>query len=599
MRKRRWSRQTCIGAYLLASVCAGLAQDQHTVYPGVTVSASYAYDISGRTDRIKGFLIKVGDPQTLKNPGLVILATGIGSPGQALLKFNGKDYAVPSMEGDFSGRDGAARPARSGSAADVAGEDVIAKIVIPLKAADVTAGVNQAEFFRGPNSGAYGVLAAQIESVTQTAPAVMGQTHHLLSRNLPPKIRDFDAVYGLNPDERRRVEDTPAWGRQGLVNYYRSGMGPNLDRMSEMFAPAHINLVSVGIPRQRDSEAFRNTNALIDRYHAKGMKVASPNTLGGVALREVLSNPAAESWLAHDEYGNKIWMSNGSSFAADISSPSYRAYVLAHVETQIDAGADELYYDYGLGGTGDVRTLFEEMRAYFGFRAENQQLFAGVSTVSKIGVLAPPHVPSFEVALTRESLYNALSEMNIMHDILLLHRLTSAQMLSRYKAVIITDIPRMDAAQTAALEAYKRAGGRIYTIGSAKKFRDLSDVTMPAALFARLAEPPVRKELAESLRKLEGAPLVTIEDARYVAANLVRKNGQNRFILHLVNYDKPLKNVRVKVDFEGVADSIDSRSLRLYSPDSVSRTVNVTNSTGRILEFQVPELDVYDIITFN
>jgi hypothetical protein len=55
----------------------------------------------------------------------------------------------------------------------------------------------------------------------------------------------------------------------------------------------------------------------------------------------------------------------------------------------------------------------------------------------------------------------------------------------------------------------------------------------------------------------------------------------------------------VKVDFEGVADSIDSRSLRLYSPDAVSRTVNVTNSTGRILEFQVPELDVYAIITFN
>jgi hypothetical protein len=436
MRKQRWRRQTCIGAYLLASVCAGLAQDQHAVYPGVTVSASYAYDISGRTDRIKGFLIKVGDPQTLKNPGLVILATGIGSPGQALLKFNGKDYAVPSMEGDFSGRDGAARPARSGSAADVAGEEVIAKIVIPLKAADVV--------------------------------------------------------------KTEGTEEAGVW--DSMKCGWRKPIA--------------------------EASAFQSDFAIAE---------SGPTLLDGWVKQ---NNPlAVQSW--------------------------------------------------------------KEICAYFGFRAENQQLFAGVSTVSKIGVLAPPHVPSFEVALTRESLYRALSEMNIMYDILLLHRLTSAQMLSRYKAVIIIDIPWMDAAQTSALEAYKRAGGRIYTIGSAKKFRDLSDVTMPAALFARLAEPPVRKELAESLSKLEGAPLVTIEDARYVAANLVRRNGQNRFILHLVNYDKPLKNVRVKVDFEGVADSIDSRSLRLYSPDAVGRTVNVTNSTGRILEFQVPELDVYDSITFN
>jgi len=36
--------------------------------------------------------------------------------------------------------------------------------------------------------------------------------------------------------------------------------------------------------------------------------------------------------------------------------------------------------------------LKKEICAYFGFRVENQQLFAGVSTVSRIGVLAPPHV---------------------------------------------------------------------------------------------------------------------------------------------------------------------------------------------------------------
>jgi len=64
---------------------------------------------------------------------------------------------------------------------------------------------------------------------------------------------------------------------------------------------------------------------------------------------------------------------------------------------------------------------------------------------------------------------------------------------------------------------------------------------------------------------------VTVEGARYVAANLVRKQNQKRFILHLVNYDRPVQNVDVKVNLDGIADGIDPASLRLYSPDSVPR----------------------------
>jgi hypothetical protein len=148
------------------------------------------------------------------------------------------------MEGDFSGRAKApTRPTRGGGGGGATtGEDLIAKIVIPLKPADLREGVNQVEFSRSPSGDAYSVLAAQIQSVPQARPWIVGQTYHLLSRGLPPKIRDFDAVFNLKPDDRRRVEDTPAWGRQGLVNYYRSGMGSNLDRTLQMFEEARINL---------------------------------------------------------------------------------------------------------------------------------------------------------------------------------------------------------------------------------------------------------------------------------------------------------------------------------------------------------------------
>jgi len=98
---------------------------------------------------------------------------------------------------------------------------------------------------------------------------------------------------------------------------------------------------------------------------------------------------------------------------------------------------------------------------------------------------------------------------------------------------------------------------------------------------------------------VEGEPLITLEETRYVAANLLKKNNENRYILHLVNYDKPLKNVRVKLNLEGVADAIDAKSLHLFSPDAVPKEVKVTKARAQAVEFVVPALEVWDVIIFD
>jgi hypothetical protein len=66
-----------------------------------------------------------------------------------------------------------------------------------------------------------------------------------------------------------------------------------------------------------------------------------------------------------------------------------------------------------------------------------------------------------------------------------------------------------------------------------------------------------------------------------------------------VNYDQPAKNVSVRVNLDGVAEAVNAKSLRVYSPDAVPKTASVTNATGKIIEFQLPELGVYSIVTFN
>jgi hypothetical protein len=722
---------------LLAPWRPAAAQETQRVYRGVSISPSYSYHMSGRTDWVKGYLIKIDKLEGLSNPGLVFLASGIEAPGEALLKVNGKDYTVPPLEGDFSGKPKAPTAEAAGKSGFYAhertGDDLVAKIVIPLKPADLRAGINQVEFYKAEGSDGFDVSTAQIEAVPQTATAVVGQTYHLLARGRPASIRDFDAVVAVKPGERRPAEEVPAWARRGMVNFYRAGMpAGQLDRVFEMFEEAHVNLVAVGVPRRAGGEGYERAKALIERCHAKGMKVVGFNSLGGVSIREALMSPETENWIARDEYGNKLWQVQESSFAADISNKSYRQSVLDHAATQIDAGVDELYYDYALGGTGDVRTLFQEIREvgkrkgknisvfgnckgnilvddvadlvksegteeagiwdgkwvhnipqarfyyavasdgkryeskyegadpgvpnpgahdvregmkcgwkrpiaeasafqsefaiaeagdklldgwihqnhplavqswkeirdYFGFRHENRELYTEVSTVSKIGVLAPPVIPSFEVSLRRESLYRALAEMSIMYDVLLLDRITPA-VLSRYKGIIITDIPWMEPSQYAAVEGFQRAGGKLYTIGSARRLRAISEAIAPADLFGKLSEPTARQDLLQTLRRLEGEPLVRIEGARYVAANLVRKSGQTRFVLHLVNYDKPVKDLRVKLNLEGVAEAINAKSLRLYSPDAVPKAVNLTRASGKAVDFLLPALEVYDVVTLE
>ncbi|UCE08254.1 MAG: hypothetical protein JSW07_09625, partial [bacterium] len=242
--------------------------------------------------------------------------------------------------------------------------------------------------------------------------------------------------------------------------------------------------------------------------------------------------------------------------------------------------------------------IWEGICQYYSFLNEHRDLYTTVSCVSKIGIIAPPHIPSFEVSLTRESLYNALAEMNIMYDVLLLHRLTS-EMLSHYKAVIIPNIPWVEANQLAAIKSYKKSGGKIYTIGSMGALQQFADDISSADIFLRLYEKGVREELRNKIKNLEGEPLISLTNAGYVAANVVQKNGTDRFILHFVNYDKPLENVRVRVNLDEYPIKLNKNKIKMLSPDMVPQQVQEISVKGNTAEFVLPVLNIYDVVILN
>lgn len=704
-------------------------------YQAYVVAPSYEYELSGRNDRAKGYVVRLDEPQRLASPGLVVLVSGI-TPGEGYATVNGHKYVLPGLLGEASGpaRDTEKnQPGKEGWYSFASGDDITGKIVIPLTPGHLQPGLNEIEFFKAPNADGYDVIDVRLQSVPQSAPTLIGQTYHLLGRGRSATIRDFDFVFTYKGEKKRSLQDIPEWARRGKVNFYRAGIDwQHLDRMFEMFKEAHINLVATHVPVDTSSEEYRRVKTFIERCHANNIRVTAFHSLGGLGIRDVLMHPEKQSWISRDEFGNLQWRAPNNTFAADLRNPEYRHNALQQAAVAMDAGVDELYYDWSIGGTGDVIHFLDQVRQlaaskgrnisifgnckgnvlvdeiadltktegtseagvwqgkwvhniaqarfyyasgygvksyeskyegadpgvpnpgahdvrdgmkagwrkpiaeasafqshfaiaeagdkllhgwimkdnptavqtwdeisrYFTFLSDHQDLYTDVAGVSKVGIISPPHIPSFEVSLKRDNLYNALAEMNVMYEVVLLHRLTP-QLLAPYKVLIIPNIPYVDESQVAAIRAYKEMGGRVYTIGSTRQLQALADVQSPASLLDEARNEAGRRVLLARINQLSGEQVITVSGTQYVAANVVKKTDTGRIILHFVNYNTPLNNVRVHVNLDGVLTTIDSQHIQLFSPDGGTAAIKDASVLGTRVDFVLPKLDVYDVVTIN
>ena len=140
----------------LASSCA--LPEEGQFYQGITVSPSYSYHLSGRTNRVKGYIVKIDNIVRLKNPGLVLLAEGLDKDG-AYVNVNENRYDIPPIVGGLLG-----------------------KIVIPVDVEHLKDGINEIVYLKNLNDDGYEVLDCRIESVKQNSTRVVGQTYRILAR---------------------------------------------------------------------------------------------------------------------------------------------------------------------------------------------------------------------------------------------------------------------------------------------------------------------------------------------------------------------------------------------------------------------------------
>lgn len=698
---------------------------------------------SKNKDAVKAFTVDISNADNISNPGLVILAKGIG-PDEGFVMVNDKRFSLPAIPGASSEPD----PGddydfgKAGFYASAGNDDLMAKIIIPLSGLQLKNGINKVVFNKNPAIGGFLIFDVRINSTDEKEARVAQLTYRVVTRGENPAIDDFDFVTNYNGERKRIESDLPDWAKRGKARYYRAGINfDHLDRMFEMFKEGHFNLVmlQVSTPQNANGEEFRRYKAFIDRCHENGIRVTFDGGAGGQTIRlnsisadSVEAHPEMEAWIGRDENGNPRWRRKGTSYWPDLNNKDYRNRVLETAEFAIDAGVDELYYDYAIGDTRGIVSFFSDLQdlikrkgknltvfgnckgniiadeicdigksegteeagvwdghwvhntaqakfyyatgdswkpyrskyegadpgvpnpgahsvinemktgwkrpmaearafqsdfviaeagrkllngwltkedpvamgvwkdicEYNSFFAANDEFYTDVTTVSRIGVLAPPVIPSFEASVKRTQLYNAMIEMNIMYDVLLLPKL-SPEMLAEYDVIIVPDIPWFKEEQLASIRAYKENGGKLFVMGSSEDVQKLATVKAPEYLCHNTHQSNIQKEFLGQLNELLPQRIIQLDNAEYVLANVVQKTDNDQVVIHLVNYLKRLKNIEVNLNLEGIVKNINKEKISIYSPDEVSLELGKVSANDKQLKFVVSELAIYNMIVIN
>jgi hypothetical protein len=185
-----------------------------------------------------------------------------------------------------------------------------------------------------------------------------------------------------------------------------------------------------------------------------------------------------------------------------------------------------------------------------------------------------------------------------MFDVLLLPKLTS-QMLARYDVIIVPDIPWLKEEELAAVRAYIERGGKLFVMGSSADLQELGTITAPAYLCHNTQHDEVRKEFLIQIDELLPRRIIQLEGAEYVLANVARKTGTDQVIIHFVNYLDAVKNLRIRLNLEGVVDSVVKDKIKFYSPDHAENKLNSIEVNGKSIEFSISDLEIYDMVVLN
>ena len=238
---------------------------------------------------------------------------------------------------------------------------------------------------------------------------------------------------------------------------------------------------------------------------------------------------------------------------------------------------------------------------YNQFLLEHENLYVNAEAVPEVLVLASDQWPiRFDWDNDNGWLFDFLSQQSIQYDVLLLSRL-SLDTLRRYPVVVLPGIEAISSRQVAILKDFQRSGGKVYGLGGSLTSKDLSDAYSSVSVMVELGNnPAARSEVSERINELLGRRIVEVLGANSVLALVSRITGTERTVIHLLNYqDVPQNNVSLKLDLSFLSQDPVSSPIRSHSPDSASALLENLKIQGKKLQFTLPRLHTYQVVTVN
>jgi len=237
---------------------------------------------------------------------------------------------------------------------------------------------------------------------------------------------------------------------------------------------------------------------------------------------------------------------------------------------------------------------------YNKFVKDNSTLYNRVTEVARIALLSQAEKnPAADIFLRR----------NVMFGTKALDLMDKGMPLNSYKVLVVPfNLPRLTDQQEKYFSDFSSSGGKIFMPEKGVKnnlqfFSTIKSSITPVSSKTLLEiqnNGPLKNWIGE-LNKAAGGAVVSIENNKYLVANVTKKDGADTFIVHLINYDRssPVENVKVKLDLAGFAKNLAGSRATLFSPDENAGQIQNFSCTGAKCEFTVGKIRYYTIIVIQ
>ena len=265
-----------------------------------------------------------------------------------------------------------------------------------------------------------------------------------------------------------------------------------------------------------------------------------------------------------------------------------------------------------LEGDQEILDIWKEIGKYNAFLEKNYTYYHQSYQQAKIGIVSQGILRKIEREITNHDFLDLLAQENLLYEILPVEYLDSQQDLSKYQLIILPGIQHLSDEQIGLLESYSQAGGRLLGISpvvthdenyyprskpaTERLFKPDGNVLFSQDIAALLSDDDLKSELLQSVRTLEGPPLIELNHQGPLIGNIMASPDGKTIVLHLVNYSRE-KLTDVRVAINGLRT--EQGAMQVLSPDDVKSEIMDFRSDSDRTEFTLSELYIYSLVVIE